>query len=51
MSILQAGGFYEQYTHIKNNPDIRLDIENKIRGVDASAGGDPKDSEKHETSD
>ncbi len=36
---------------LKNNPDIRLEIENKIKGVKAQAGGQSKDTPKSETSD
>ena len=36
---------------LKNNPDIRLEIENKIKGVKAQAGGQSKDTSKSETSD
>lgn len=36
---------------LKNNPDIRLEIENKIKGVAAPAGGQSKDTPKSETSD
>ena len=36
---------------LKNNPDICLEIENKIKGVKAQAAGQAKDTSKSETSD